>query len=366
MPLVQIAVDIAAPTDPSERDNRGGCEVAGRTGPRPGPCGALVEACTAAASPAACILAEDADSDAAVTVLVLWRGRRHARIQVVSGAPSGKRWLRDLDFGVSDVTLEKWRSVGYAVGTLGSEVIASRTETAGTAESRRTEGGGEAKASSAEPNRPNATPPSGPEASPKESSNPMPAAPKEADSRTTSAAVSTEPSRMTSPRTESRWSAEAGASLSPSSPVRIGAFARASRAFDGPFVTAAVGYSVRGEDARGVSVHSIAPSAGAGWGFSATSWLSCHLRAEVLAERLTVQVVDRATARRDSQSRWLGGARLGVEFATPLGLGPIGVLAGADATVRSSPTDIQVGNDADGTIPLVDYAFLAGLRAEWR
>jgi hypothetical protein len=365
MPLVQIAVDIAAPTGGSDHEsNRGGCDVAGRTGPRPGPCSVLIEACTAAASPALCVLAEDADSDAALTVLVLWRGRRHARIQVVSGAPSGKRWMRDLEFGASDVTLEKWRSVGYAIGTLGGEVIASRSESTGRAESGHTEGAGEQKATGAKPDRQDASPRSSPQASPKESSTPKRAPPKDAESVPTSAAASAEPSRPSSPRTLSPWSAEAGAFLSPSSPLAIGAFARASRAFDGPFVTLGVSYSVRGEDARGVSVHAVTPSAGAGWEFSATSWLSCRLRAEVLAEQMTVQVVERTTARRDRQSRWLGGARLGGEFATPPG--SIGVLAGAEATVRSSPTDIQVGTDADGTIPLLAYALLAGLRAEWR
>ncbi len=372
MPLPQIAVEIAASAD--AREPRGGPHGEA-------PVGAaklretLLAACTAAAATAECV-GSGSDVSAASLALVLWQGPTRVHIEVGSMSRTAPLAVRDLEFGRGDPVFERWRTVGYTVGLLAAEAMgiekdavkpgekdaarssekASRTDSeegavrasgAGSAE------GGPASAAKGEPRDLQAS------SEPVRSEDPSRSG--EPDSPP---AVDTTPLGAIAPAASYRWWLAAGASLGPAlsgHSVRGGGFLRASRAFNGPFATIALGYSIDPRDDRGLSAYRIVPSAGAGYALVMGRRLSLDLRAEIVAELLAARVDDRVSGRTDTQGRWVLGFCAGAELVWAMA-GPVGLSVGMEATLRTNRTDITVGNAPLGTAPLADLLVLAGAR----
>lgn len=360
MPLPLVAVDIAPPS--SAGADQATCE-AGPGGRRSSGCEALLEACTAAVFNAVCVPISEG-RDAETVVLVVWRGPRTARVEVLGRSGEQSRWVRDLEFEATDATVERWRSVGYAVGTLASEAAVARGESAepadrGKAPSEAAPKGTEAPASAT------TTSASGPAT---RAEGDAARARSSGSERTLTAAAADEPRGPGTTFRMAPWSAEAGALLGTAitgGGPRAGAFVRGNRAFDGPFATAAFSYSLRGADEQGVSAHFIAMSLGGGWEFQPAGWVGLHARGELVLEHLIVEIDDEAQGRTDSTSTWVGGGRASIAVSIPAD-SLVAFLLGGDATLRARRTDIRVGSTPVGSIPVADFVLDAGLRVQWR
>jgi hypothetical protein len=360
MPLPLVAVDIAPPSTAGAGD--AGCEAdpGGRRSPG---CEALLEACTAAAFNAVCVpISEGRGAD--TVVLVAWRGPRAARVEVLGRGGEQRRWMRDLEFEAADATLEKWRSVGYAVGSLASEASAGRGESAAESAER---GKGPAETAPSGPAAEAAltTSASGPTT---KAEGDAPRAASSGSERTHTMSAVDESRRQGTTFGTAPWSAEVGALLGTAitgGAPRAGGFLRMNRSFDGPLATAAFSYSVRGGDEHGVSARFLAVSLGGGWEFRPAGWVGLHTRGELVLEYLSVGIDDEEQGRTDSTSTWVGGARGSIAFSIPAD-SVIAFLVGGDATLRARRTDIRVGSTPVGSIPVADFVLDAGLRVEWR
>jgi hypothetical protein len=100
--MLPVAVEIAPPNAPRE-------QVA-----------VLLAACSRAVAEAECVLAADAPAGGTHAVaIVTWRGDAQVLVEVglrVAGAPIWRS--RSMTFGADDETAERWRAVGFMVGTL--------------------------------------------------------------------------------------------------------------------------------------------------------------------------------------------------------------------------------------------------------
>jgi hypothetical protein len=365
MPLPQISVEIAAPATVARSGNRSIGASAERT--------TLLSACTAAAATAECVLA-NSQAKPDVLALVFWREPGRVRIEVGSASRKGSWATRDLEFGARDPAIERWRTAGYTVGLLAAEALAS--------EQPPSSGERGAASSRDQPASETRGQTGGDTDTGKDSSGAVEAAKKSAvvegastpDEKAPSATASEPPGAADSvqPRAAAhrdaepyRWSLAGGGSLGQGlDSIRGGGFLRASRAFEGPFATVALAYSVDTQPSQGVSAQWFTVSAGGGYEVT-TPWFVLDLRGEVVAELLATRVDDSASGRSDSQSRWVGGLCAGAELVRRIA-GPVGVLVGVEATVRTNGTDVQVGDTIRTDAPVASVGALAGVRATLR
>jgi hypothetical protein len=136
---------------------------------------------------------------------------------------------------------------------------------------------------------------------------------------------------------------------------------RAARAFGGPFATVALEYSIDPADDRGVSGHRFDASAGAGYELAIVPRLSFDVRGELAIEQLTASIDDKASGRSDSQGRWVAAFSAGAEIVQFVA-GPVALVAGAEAIVRTNRTDIQVAGRPFKVAPVADGLAFVGAR----
>src|ERR1700742_3297802 len=117
MPLPQIAIEIAAPAHAMARPAKADGADARKV---------LIASCDAAAAKAASCVISQLEADAAVRALVFWRGPTLIRVEVGLASRKGPWAIRELEFSARDPALEKWRTVGYTVGSLASEALAAK------------------------------------------------------------------------------------------------------------------------------------------------------------------------------------------------------------------------------------------------
>src|SRR6185503_9335783 len=101
-------------------------------------------------------------------------------------------------------------------------------------------------------------------------------------------------------------------------------------------------YSVDAEDDRGVSARRVALSAGGGYELGLGERFALDVRVELVAENLAARVEDASSGRTDGKDRWTAALDVGAEIVTAIA-GPVGVVAGVDATIRTNRTDVEVG-----------------------
>lgn len=373
MPLSQIAVDIASHGNGGSAEQRA----------------ALLEACTDSVATAECVSADDV-ADPAVVALVFWESAGRVHIEVGSKRAPGEKWrVRDLRFGPADARIERWRAVGFAVGTIAGEIVATdasvppdESAAPATTTTKSTRGNDGASSSSSSPTatetetsrldrRESAKPQrrqrrSEPEPTP-ETKEVEPATVSASDSSPERDVLS-ETAENAHPAKPYDWWADAGAETGQGlsdGAWKIGGFARFSRRLGGPFVTAAFAASVRSRDTSGLSALWLTPSAGIGYAIDAgRTNVVIDGRAEIALEHLGVDIEDANSGRTDTASRWMAAARLGSDLVwTPFD--PVGVLLGAEGMARLAATDVEAQGAVIGTVPVLDYLLMAGVRIGW-
>jgi hypothetical protein len=80
----------------------------------------LLAACSRAAADAECVLAADApQGGAAAVAIVTWQSDGQAFVEVGMRRAGQPQWRsRNVTFGAGDETVERWRTVGFVIGTL--------------------------------------------------------------------------------------------------------------------------------------------------------------------------------------------------------------------------------------------------------
>lgn len=347
MPLPLIAIEIAAPATArgARPDDPGGTEVR-RT---------LLASCEAAVAEAAeCVIATS-EQEATVLALVFWRGPNHIRVEVGLGSSRVPWAIRELEFSSRDPAMEKWRTVGYTVGSLAGEALAAdvpradgsdkgeQQSSAGESEQEKRANGTSA-AAAAEP---------GKSASPQSVVTEAAAAPSVRD-----AGAVSEPVELDA----GAWSLAAAALVGPGvGPVRVGGSLRVNRAFHGPYATAAGTYAIDVADSRHVSAQRFALSAGGGYEWAPGYGFAIAVRGELMAEFLAAHVDDPLSGRSDGRSRWSAALNAGLEVVRTV-TGPVSVFVGMDATIRTNRTDIHVGSVDVASAPMADVTALLGAR----
>lgn len=95
----------------------------------------LLEACTRAASDAECVLASDAPpGGAAAVAIVTWQSDNQAFVEVGMRRDGRPLWRsRNVTFAVNDELVERWRTLGFVVGTLARSELAGEPDAEPTA-----------------------------------------------------------------------------------------------------------------------------------------------------------------------------------------------------------------------------------------
>ncbi|MEJ7731123.1 MAG: hypothetical protein WKG00_18145 [Polyangiaceae bacterium] len=303
-------------------------ELAAENVPR-GTIDALLDACTGALSQGTCVAASSVDpaQPVAATVLVSWEDGDRQRVRIELGKPGADRdaWLRrEIVFRPEDAERERWRATGLVIATLAGDA-------------------------GVDPGRP-PTPPAAPPVAPSRREAPSRPPHRGAASARHRTWVWLDVAAAVSPALDDgSW--RAGASLRAGVPV-----------WSTPlFGLAALRYAVRPLDDAGLAVQFASGSLGGGLYLTPAPALSLQARVEILAELIAASARDPETDASDSGSRWIGGARVGIDGAWMLSPG-VGLLAGVDVTLLQSATDIRMAGRAAATVPAASFAPALGIR----
>jgi hypothetical protein len=286
----------------------------------------MVAACTEAVGAGRCTLSEGrTDPDATAVAIVSWDSAelRIARIQVGRKRNSGGQWLaRSLAFKSADAPVERWRAVGFAIGTLAEEQEKL------------------AESQPAAPSSPARTPASAPRS---------PATP-----------------RGSAPRPAMAWFAVgglAGPGLTEGA-WRGGIFTHAARRIG---VTPIYGVAsltwARSPGFRAVSADWVTLALGPGGTYSVpAAQLTFRVQLQAVAQWLRAQGKSDGSSERDDGSRWDWGARAGVQTSWAVHR-RIAVLLGIDAWTLTQGVAIRVSGERIAGSPSSGAAGLLGL--EW-
>ena len=298
--------------------------------PRPQELAVLISACSRAAAPNECITAEMRPADSPLGVAIVRRDGDRARIELgLRGVVSAEWSTRDLVFQPNDDELERYRAIGFAIGTL----VARQTEPPPPPP---------VKVVSEPP------PPPAPAAAPPPAERSVRSAPKP-------------------PRPRATWldlSGGVGLGLIPG-PPRTGATLRAASEVvpGGLFVAAETGYAERMGDP---SLRARWLSLGLGVGHPLLSGLDrvgVEARLWFVLERLSLTAVD--GERSDGASRWKPGVSAAVdahwEVASPLGL-----VLSATTHVDPEHTVVATHGTPVAETPALGFSGFLGVRLKLR
>jgi hypothetical protein len=288
---------------------------------------ALLDACTQAAASAGteCRLVRDAPNEPYAAIAIVTWEDDHARVEVgIRREPVSEWRTRELTFQAADATLERYRSVGFVIGTLS---IAVRDEAPAS--------------SSPEPTPPPSPPPlRAPEPRPQ----PQP--------------------RPESPRAPRRgWvgiSGVIGGGLDRGSARYGGELGVGLRLVPDLSLVLTGGASTRARDELGLRPTWLDAGVGLAVTLGRPRSLHFDLRALVIAEQFSADVQHAGEAAEDS--RTTAGGRFGVDAVVPL-VGILGLVVGGEGTVRPA-TRVRVTGKADGATRNLELGAIAGLRVE--
>lgn len=292
--------------------------------------GVLIAACRRAAAPNECVSSDVKTSEPPLGVAIVRREGDRAHIELGLRGVANAEWsTRDLVFQPGDDELERYRAIGFAVGTL----VARQVEPAPP----------EAPAAPSEP----APPPPSP-------SPPLPT--RVAEVKPPAAA---RPLRST-------WvdvAGQVGLGLIPGPPRLGGALRAASElAPRGLFAVGELGYAERlGEPTlRARWLHL---SLGVGHSLSQLRSLGVDVRLALALERLAVTAAE--DGRSQGESRWKPGAVAAIDgywdFAPPVGL-----LLSAATFIDPERTLIKSGGESAGETPALGLSGYVGFRLRLR
>lgn len=295
--------------------------------PRPQELAALIAACTRAAAPNECITSDVRTSESPLGVAIVRRDGDRARIELgLRGVVTAEWSTRDLVFQPADDELERYRAIGFAIGTL----VTRKVEPAAP-----------------EPEvKPAAVAPP-PQAKPAEPAKPPPP--------------------PAPPRSRSTWidvSGGVGLGLIPGSPRWGGTLRAASELVPGGlFGVAETSYS-QGSAEPSLSARWLGLSLGVGHPLTSRARsLGVDARLQLVLERLSLTATD--GERSDGTLRWKPGVSVGLD-AHWQALPPLALLAGAVANLDPARTVIEVQGVQVAETPALGIGGFVGLRLKLR
>lgn len=297
--------------------------------PRPQELAVLIAACTRAAAPNECISSDVKASEPPLGVAIVHRDGEHARIELGLRAGANAEWsTRDLVFQPGDDELERYRAMGFAIGTL----VAHQTE-----------------------------PPSAPPDSTPQAPVPPPVvAPPVLPRQREASPPPPPPARAT-------WVDVAGSvgfALIPG-PPRVGGSLRAASEIvpRGLFGVAETGYAERGSDpslrvrwlsmALGVG-HPLAPNLRS---------LGVDVRLSFMVEHMSLTAYDGQRSAGDS--RWKPGVSAGMD-AYWIFERPFALVLSAATFIDPERSVVQIGGTEVGETPALGFSGFIGVRLRLR
>jgi hypothetical protein len=284
----------------------------------------MVEACEKAAGDGECHLVREAPQGPYRAIAILtWDGPDKVRVEVGLRRDTGTEWrTRSLSFQPEDVALERFRSIGFVVGTLATE----ETPPAPPVEA--------APAPVVKvPPQPATVPPP-----------PVPVAPPE-------------------PRARTRHSvgvvATLGGALDEGAP-RYGGALR-GRIGLAPWMGLAVsaGGSLRPTDEHGLALRFLDAGLGAGFVLVQPKPVGWELTLEAMVENFRAEVD--ASGRSDAQTRTVPAGRVELDVVWAVA-SPLELVAGGNVIVRPASTTIAVAGEAVGSTGIIEVGLAAGVR----
>jgi hypothetical protein len=304
-------------------------EIAAST-PPPAELGVLVAACNRAAVSAECALAKDPPERAASAVaIVTLEGPDRVRVELGVRRDEHDQWrTREFAFLAQDDSLERWRAIGFTIGTL----FGSEPEPAGSPQQVPIQA----------PVRD--TPPPTPRPRPRAAGVAKPEFP---------AGVFVDAGMVTGPGLDV-------------GPWRLGGAARlAIQPLPPPFYVSLGGSAAMrvSRGAAGTGARWFDVTLGAGYSLLGTlSASGVELRADLGLERFSIEVTA-PSGRSDSGGRWLFVAGAGVAGRLRIASGLLAV-AEVQGSLSPAQTDVRVSGASVGTASMLRYAGLVGLRVQ--
>jgi hypothetical protein len=299
--------------------------------PRPQELAVLISACSRAAAPNECITSDMRSGDSPLGVAIVRREGDRARIELgLRGSVNADWSTRDLVFQPGDDELERYRAIGFAIGTL----VARQVEP---------------------------PPPAAAVTEPPRATQPTQAAPARAMEPPAARAPESTPPRST-------WldlSGGVGLGLIPGPPRAGGKLRAASEIIPrGLFGTAETGYAERAGDPS-LKVRWL--SLGLGVGHPLTPprvrTLGIEARALFVLERLSLTAVE--GERSDGAARWKPGFALAVDAHWNLA-SSLGLLLSVESTVDPERTVVRTQGTQVAETPALGFNGFVGLRVRLR
>jgi hypothetical protein len=288
----------------------------------------LVDACTQAASETECHLVRDApEGPYAAIAIVTWEPGDRIRVEVGVRRAEGAEWRsRELKFRPGDVELERYKSVGFVIGTL-------------------------AKAHDPDAR---AKPPVAPNPGEAERGAPT------REGIKTAPAERPPPSEIPTPL--QGWvsvAAMASRAFSEGAP-RVGGGVRVGvRVVPALSLMVSAGASSRPRDERGLLLSWLDVGVGLGVALGPPTSSRLELRADVLVERLNAEA--RSASDVDADGRTQPAARLGVDGVWQLA-SPFALVGGVEALGRPSVTRFRVAGGVVGSSGMLEIGAVLGAR----
>jgi hypothetical protein len=300
--------------------------------PRPQELAVLISACSRAAAPNECITSEMRSTDSPLGVAIVRRDGDRARIELgLRGSVSADWSTRDLVFQPGDDELERYRAIGFAIGTLVARQVEPPAPPAATTEPRE----------------------------PSDAAEPRPTPATEAPSPR--AAASPPPPRGT-------WldlSGGVGLGLIPG-PPRAGGKLRAATEIipRGLFGAAETGYAERTGDPS-LKVRWLSLGLGVGHPLTPPSLRTLGIQARLLVvlERLSLTALD--GERSDGAARWKPGFALAVDAHWQL-VSALGLVVSAESSVDPERTVVRTRGTQVAETPALGFNGFVGFRLRLR
>lgn len=330
--------------------------------PRPRELAALISSCSRAAAPNECVTAETRTGEPPLGVAIVRRLGDSARIELgLRGVVDAEWSTRDLVFQPADDELERYRAIGFAIGTLVARAVEPpppRAASRARPTSRTTS-----------PERaptPGTAPVTQPGLEPEPEAAPAPApTPRVATAPSRSVGSSRSSDQQASGR--STWldlSGGLGLGLIPGAP-RAGGALRASSELvvDGPFALAETGYAERTGTAA-LRMRWLKLALGIGHPLLASRGpVGVDARLSLTLDRLSMTAVDGPES--EGAARWRPGVAAAVD-AHFSAVGPLRVVLTASTLLDPKPTVVKVRGTEVGETPAVGFDGFVGLRLRLR
>lgn len=307
--------------------------------PRPAELTALIAACTRAATPNECITSEVKSSEPPLGVAIVRRDGDRARIELgLRGGKTAEWSTRDLVFQPGDDELERYRAIGFAIGTLVAKQVEPPPASTGSSVATPADSG---VTTSGEPPR-TVTPTEHAELRPQGVAPPAP-----------------------EPRaTWLELVGSAGLALIPG-PPRFGGALRAATELRprGLFIVAETSYAERFGDPS-LSVRWLGMSLGVGQPLAPSlRTLGIDVRLALAIQRLALTAHDGERSAGDS--RWKPGLCVALDAHWEV-TQPLSILLGAATFVDPKRTVVEVGGSSAGETPALGLDGFVGLRLKLR